>query len=100
MGISRRTRFISILVFILFFFVTVASLFFIIDQADHECSGTKCSICHKIIECKNLLKTNSCICQIDVIQLFLFLMITISMLQLSMAVFQNTLVSLKVKLSN
>ena len=52
----KKTRFaaacaVALLVFALFF-----SVFFVVAEADHECGGVHCTICHQIRSVQKLLE--------------------------------------------
>lgn len=42
---GKKKKCIAAIICILFVFVTFASLFYIVKEAGHECTGEKCPIC-------------------------------------------------------
>ena len=54
---SRKNRFISGIILIVFSFVIFSSVRFIIEHTDHECSGEDCSFCMELAVCRKLLRT-------------------------------------------
>lgn len=55
--ISTNTRITAFLVSVIFIFVMTASLLFIVENYEHDCTGEDCYICHEIMACEFTLQT-------------------------------------------
>ena len=53
---TKKSRVISLLVCVLFIFVLVASLFYIVKEENHDCTGEDCPICACIQQARQTLK--------------------------------------------
>lgn len=53
----EEKRVFSMAVCILFLFVTFASLFYIVKEENHHCTGEDCPICANIHQAEQTLKT-------------------------------------------
>lgn len=53
---KKRSRFFASLAFLLIVFVLFASLYFILHEAHHDCSGVDCPVCRLIAVCRDTLK--------------------------------------------
>lgn len=53
---TKKKRVFSMAVCILFLFVTFASLFYIVKEAGHECTGENCPICACVHQAHQTLK--------------------------------------------
>lgn len=54
---SRKRHFISALILVVFSFVIFGSACFIIEHADHECSGEDCPYCMELAVCGKILQS-------------------------------------------
>ena len=54
---AKRTRFAAACGAVLLVFALLFSVFFIVSEADHNCIGEDCPICHQIQTCQKLLGT-------------------------------------------
>lgn len=98
--ISNPTRWIALLACVFFLFVMATSFLFIAEQYDHNCTGEKCSICHKIIDCKKILQTVISILKTECVTAFYIVVAAIGCFPFVSICDPITLVTLKVKLSN
>ena len=80
--------------------VMLSSSLFIIEHADHDCTGEDCQICQQIYLCTQTLKTLSLAGMAVVVFFALSALLHISIRQVETACVPHTPVSLKVKLSN
>ena len=53
---GKKKKCIAAIICILFVFVTFASLFYIVKEADHECTGENCPICACVHQAHQTLK--------------------------------------------
>ena len=53
---KKRSRFFASLAVLLIVFVLFASLYFILHEAHHDCSGKDCPVCRLIAVCRDTLK--------------------------------------------
>lgn len=53
---AKRTRFAAACGAVLLVFALLFSVFFIVSEADHNCIGEDCPICHQIQTCQKLLE--------------------------------------------
>ena len=98
---SRKNRFISWIILLIFSFVILGSAFFIIFNEDHLCCGNECSVCTELEKCHSVLQT----CGNASVENLCCLSILYSVISLIKTVIRthsehNTLVSLKVELLN
>ena len=56
---TKRKRALSVTVCIVFLFVTFASLFYIVLEADHQCTGEDCPVCANIYQAEQTLRNLS-----------------------------------------
>lgn len=54
---TNKRRIYSSLLLLLILFVLVASFYFILHEADHDCTGEDCPVCALVAVCRNTLKT-------------------------------------------
>ena len=80
--------------------VMLSSSLFIIEHADHDCTGEDCQICQQIYLCTQTLKTLSLAGMAVVVFFALSALLHISIRQVETACVPHTPVFLKVKLSN
>ena len=53
---AKRMRFATVCAVVLLAFAMLFSVSFIVAQADHDCSGTDCAVCHQIHFCQKVLE--------------------------------------------
>ena len=53
---TKKFRFVAGLLAAVLAFVVLSSAAYIVAEADHDCTGVDCAICHQINACENLLK--------------------------------------------
>ena len=53
---ARGTRFAAACGAALLVFALLFSVFFVVAEADHDCGGEHCAICHQIHACQELLE--------------------------------------------
>ena len=96
----RFRKVFCFLIGLIFLFVISASFLLVIKEQNHHCSGQDCPICHEIMICQNILHSISG--NTGSICLAIFFLIILSVLQKTHDVCQTrqTLVSLKVKLTD
>ena len=56
---TKRKRTYSVAICILFLFVTFASLFYIVEEANHHCTGEDCPVCANIHQAEQTLRNLS-----------------------------------------
>lgn len=54
---TKKFRFMTGLLAVMLAFVMLSSAIYIAVEADHDCSGDDCAICHQINVCENILKS-------------------------------------------
>ena len=54
---TKKRRWISCFLAVLFVLVMLSSLAFIVLEAEHDCTGEDCPVCAMIAICRNTLKT-------------------------------------------
>ena len=96
---SRKNRFISGIILIVFSFVIFSSACYIAVHTDHVCSGENCSVCVELAECSHVLHTVNAGAA-GVIKLMLLLITVAALIKAVIRVYSehDTLVSLKVEL--
>lgn len=80
--------------------VMLSSSLFIIEHADHDCSGEDCPICQQIYLCTQTLKTLSLAVIAAVVFYAFSALLSITIRQVETVCVPHTPVSLKVKLTN
>lgn len=80
--------------------VMLFSFCFIIEEAEHDCDGDDCQICYQISVCKNALKPLAIGFVAFVLAIYLYLFIFEQIVVACESQSYNSLVSLKVKLSD
>ena len=96
----KTKRLIALSISLLLVFVLLASQFFVIVEAEHDCSGENCPVCRFLTIVENTLKQLSfAICSVAA---FFLLRASVAKLQpiLGEILPQTNPVALKVKLSN
>ncbi|MBR1822998.1 MAG: hypothetical protein IJ779_02060 [Ruminococcus sp.] len=95
---KRAVSWVMLMIFSLVIFCSSA---FIIVNADHDCTGEKCSICMELAECHKTLNTLGTAVS-GTLQLTLMLCIAVSLCRIIIKSHSKhtTLISLKVELLN
>lgn len=97
---NKRNRIFALVLTVSVAFVLLFSVFYIAAASDHDCIGEHCQVCCQISACENTLKTLSygvCIAAFAVATVYAF----IRLIELfTRSVQTNSLVALKVKLTN
>ena len=97
---TKKFRFMTGLLAVVLAVVMLSSAIYLAVEADHDCSGEDCAICHQINVCENLFKSiglaSSAAATVTAI-LYILCRIIPSCTEVARTF---TLVSLKVKLSN
>ena len=95
---TKTKKAFSIAVCILFLFVTFASIFYIVKEQNHHCTGEDCPICANIHQAEQTLRNvgNGTIAAINPMPIFFVLLIIGQFLLVS----DTSLVSQKVRLND
>ena len=98
---SKKNRFISGLILIVFSFVIFGSACFIIEHTDHDCSGEDCPYCMELAVCNKILQTlGSAVPAAAAAIVLIAVFSAAENLLFSYSNNHNTLISLKVELLN
>ena len=97
---TKKFRFMTRLLAVVLAVVMLSSAVDIAVEADHDCSGEDCAICHQIGVCENLLKTLGLAGAAAAVTAALTYALCRAILPCAERLGTGTLVSLKVKLSN
>ena len=97
---TKKFRFMTRLLAVVLAVVMLSSAVYIAVDADHDCSGEDCAICHQIGVCENLLKTLGLAGAAAAVTTALTYALCRAILPCAERLGTGTLVSLKVKLSN
>lgn len=97
---TNKNRLVALVLSLTVLFVMLSSVFFIAIEADHDCTGEDCPICYQISVCENTLKSISQAVLVVVIAAFIGLFSLTMPSFTKKMVFNTSLVTLKVKLSN
>lgn len=95
-----KKRILTAVVAVLVLVVMLSSSLFIIEHADHDCTGEDCPICQQIYLCTQTLKTLSLAVTAAVAFCALSTLLYITIRQAETVCVPHTPVSLKVKLTN
>lgn len=90
---KKRNRIAALLLAVTILVIMLYSAFFVAAEADHDCVGEGCPICYQIDACQNTLKS------LSLAVAFTYILCRCISLCTDYAQ-RDTLVSLKVKLSN
>ena len=93
---KRIAAFLAVTILLVLLFSAV----FIAAEADHDCAGENCPICAQIAVCQNILKTFSLAVCIAAFPAVFSYTLCRGSFACTDAILRNTLVSLKVKLTN
>ena len=97
---KKRNRIAALLLAVTILVIMLYSAFFVAAEADHDCVGEGCPICYQIDACQNTPKSLSlAVCVTAVAVAFTYILCRCISLCTDYAQ-RDTLVSLKVKLSN
>ena len=97
---TKHNRVALVVITLALIFVTLFSAFYIAENADHDCIGENCTICHQINLYENVLKALGIaftVCGIADLTVVAYIGCVSVM---SAATAQDTLISLKVELLN
>ena len=97
---TKKFRFMTGLLAAVLAVVMLSSAAYIAVEADHDCSGEDCAICHQISTCENLLKSLGFAGATAAITAAFIYTLCKVILPCTETIDTPTLVSLKVKLSN
>ena len=97
---TKKFRFLTGLLAALLAVVMLSSAVYIAAEADHDCSGEGCAICHQISTCENLLRSLGLAGAAAAITAAFTYTLCKAVLPCTETSGTLTLVSLKVKLSN
>ena len=97
---TKRFRFLTGVLAAVLAVVMLSSAVYIALEADHDCSGEDCAICHQISTCENLLKSLGFAGAAAAITAAFIYTLCKAVLPCTETNGTLTLVSLKVKLSN
>ena len=97
---AKRFRFLTGLLAAVLTVVMLSSAVYIAAEADHDCSGENCAICHQINVCENLLRVLGFAGVAAAITAAFTYTLCKAVLPCTETNGTLTLVSLKVKLSN
>ena len=97
---TKKFRFMTRLLAVVLAVVMLSSAVYIAVEADHDCTGDDCAICHQIGACETLLKSLGLAGAAAVITAAFTYTMCKAILPCTETIDTLTLVSLKVKLSN
>ena len=97
---TKKFRFLTGLLAVVLAVVMLSSAVYITVEADHDCSGEDCAICHQISICENLLRSLGFAGVAAAIAAAFTYTLCKAVLPCTETNGTLTLVSLKVKLSN
>lgn len=97
---EKKKRIAAIILAVTVMFVMLGSAFFIAAEADHDCVGENCPICYQLNVCRNTLKSLSlAVCAAVFFAAFTYTL-RVSISAHAYTSTSNSLVTLKVKLSD
>lgn len=96
----KKRRIIAAIMCFALLFVMVSSATYIVIEANHNCTGDGCPICHKIQICRQVLNTVGTALVRAAVSLGAFFLLIAPVHTLFRAAKVVTLISLKVKLSD
>lgn len=97
---TKKKRVFSMAVCILFLFVTFASLFYIIKEENHNCTGEDCPICANIHQAEQALRNLGASMVIHATVNPVLFMFVLAIAGQAFVVSNTSLVSQKVRLNN
>ena len=97
---EKKKKVIAVFLTVALLFVMLYSALFIAAEADHDCVGENCPICYQINVCQNALKNLSlAVCAAAFAAAFTYTLCR-ELLTCADCIHRNSLVALKVKLSD
>lgn len=99
-GMNKRTRVLALILALTVVFAVLFSTIFIAVKSHHDCDGEHCEVCYQIEVCENTLKTLSdAILLVSVVAVLTYCFVAwLQAMTIGKRI--ETLVTLKVKLSN
>ena len=97
---TKHNRVALLVITLALIFVTLFSAFYIAENADHDCIGENCAICHQINLYENMLKALGLAFSVCGIAGLIVVACIGCASVMSTATAQDTLISLKVELLN
>ena len=97
---EKKKRIAALLLAVTVLLVMLYSALFIAAEADHDCAGENCPICAQIAVCQNILKVFSLTVCIAAFPAVFSYTLCRGSFACADVIPRNTLVSLKVKLTN
>ena len=97
---TKKFRFMVRLLAVVLAVAMLSSAVYIAVEADHDCSGEDCAICHQIGVCENLLKSLGLAGAVAAVTAAFTYTMCKAILPCTEMIGSLTLVSLKVKLSH
>ncbi len=96
----RHKRIVAGILGMLMLFFTLFSAFYIIAEADHDCTGDDCPICACIHQCEDTIyqTADRIVPQITIVLPVTFILVTVFHFAIRFS--QETLVSRKIRLNN
>ncbi len=96
---SKAKRIFMLIISLALIFAVLFSAAFIVHESDHHCTGESCHICKLINVCIAALNVSGLIILLFAIAVFTVNSFIVTVLNIGFISPQNTLISLKVKLS-
>ena len=97
---KKKNRIIAILLAVMVLFVMLYSALFIVAEVGHDCTGENCPVCYQINVCQNTLKNLSFVVCAVVFSIAFTHILCRNTFVCTVSVQDNSLVALKVKLSD
>lgn len=97
---TKKNSFVALMLALTVIFAILSSVLFITAEADHDCTGDDCSICYRIDVCKNTLKNIGQIKGVIFLSVVIFNFALFLFLFEKKHIYNSSLVSLKIKLSD
>ena len=100
-SVKRLIAVAFLLCFVVISISTISTMFFVVDNADHECTGIGCITCAKIENAKNLFNQISKVVAIISLAASVLLLSPFSLInQETLRIFSTALVCKKTKMNN
>ena len=96
----RKQRALAILLSAMMCFLVLFSVFYVVVENNHDCSGENCPICYQINMCESTIKSISAGSAAPAVVAAAFVILLLMSLIENETNLNETLVSLKVKLSS
>ena len=97
---TNRSRIAAAVLVAITVFVVIFSSVFLVEHADHDCTGEDCPICEQLYSCAQNLKNLTAVAVTVMVMVAFRLVVQTGMGQTKCAYILRTPVNLKVKLSN